>query len=60
MHLICSNLGALAELVKDNTKNVVHQTQQQVLGIQAQLPAHHQIPFQQTQQAYDFYQLSYS
>ncbi|XP_073125902.1 uncharacterized protein [Henckelia pumila] len=45
-----SNLGALAELVKDNTKNVVHQTQQQVVGIQAQLPAHHQIPFQQTQQ----------
>ncbi|XP_075489261.1 LOW QUALITY PROTEIN: uncharacterized protein LOC142528064 [Primulina tabacum] len=45
-----SNLGALAELVKDNTKNVVHQTQQQVLGIHAQLPAHHQIPFQQTQQ----------
>ncbi|KZV21737.1 Transcription initiation factor TFIID subunit 8 isoform 1 [Dorcoceras hygrometricum] len=45
-----SNLGALAELVKDNTKHVVHQTQQPMLGMQAQLPAHQQIPFQQTQQ----------
>ncbi|KAK4393950.1 hypothetical protein Sango_1865800 [Sesamum angolense] len=32
-----SNLGALAELMKDNSKNVVQQNQQQVLGIQAQL-----------------------
>ncbi|KAK6150336.1 hypothetical protein DH2020_015268 [Rehmannia glutinosa] len=46
-----SNLGALVELMKDNSKNVVQQTQQQVLGIQAQLQLQQQQPsIQQSQQ----------
>ncbi|KAK6125861.1 hypothetical protein DH2020_040399 [Rehmannia glutinosa] len=48
---IFSNLGALVELMKDNSKNVVQQTQQQVLGIQAQLQLQQQQPsIQQSQQ----------
>ncbi|KAL3630139.1 hypothetical protein CASFOL_023123 [Castilleja foliolosa] len=47
-----SNLGALVELMKDNTKNVVPQTQQQVLGMQsqAQLQLQPQQQMQQSQQ----------
>jgi hypothetical protein len=44
------SLGALAELMKDNTKNVVQQTPQQVLGIQAQLQSQQQSSMQQSQQ----------
>ncbi|KAL3845119.1 hypothetical protein ACJIZ3_002522 [Penstemon smallii] len=43
------NLGALTELVKDNTKTVVQQNQQ-VLGIQAQLISQQQPHIQQSQQ----------
>ncbi|GFQ07139.1 hypothetical protein PHJA_002858000 [Phtheirospermum japonicum] len=47
-----SNLGALVELMKDNTKNVVQQTQQQVLGMQSQtqLQPQQQPSIQQSQQ----------
>uniref|UniRef100_A0A5B7AW21 Bromodomain associated domain-containing protein n=1 Tax=Davidia involucrata TaxID=16924 RepID=A0A5B7AW21_DAVIN len=47
-----SNLGALAEIVKDNTRNFVQQTQQQVQGIQSQsqLQPLHQAPLRQPQQ----------
>ncbi|XP_059640279.1 uncharacterized protein LOC132282570 isoform X2 [Cornus florida] len=45
-----SNLGALAEIVKDNSRNVVPQTQQQLQGIQSQLQSQHQTPLRQPQQ----------
>ncbi|KAL8476303.1 hypothetical protein ACS0TY_028829 [Phlomoides rotata] len=46
----CSNLGTLTELIKDNSKNVVQQTQQQVPGIQGQLQSQQQPSLQQSQQ----------
>ncbi|CAA0812533.1 Unknown protein [Striga hermonthica] len=45
-----SNLGPLVELIKDNTKNVVQQTQQQALGMQAQLQAQQQPSISNSQQ----------
>ncbi|KAM7529364.1 hypothetical protein LguiB_032774 [Lonicera macranthoides] len=45
-----SNLGALAELVKDNTRSVSQPTRQQVQGIQSQMQSEHQTPIQQPQQ----------
>nr|GMC57283.1 Transcription initiation factor TFIID subunit 8, putative isoform 1 [Ipomoea batatas] len=46
-----SNLGALAELVKDNSRNITHQTPQQQQGFQAQLQQpQHQAPIRQPQQ----------
>lgn len=46
-----SNLGTLVELMKDNSKNAVAQTQQQVLGIQGQMQSQQQQPsVQQSQQ----------
>ncbi|KAG8383619.1 hypothetical protein BUALT_Bualt04G0032900 [Buddleja alternifolia] len=45
-----SNLGTLTELMKDNSKNIVQQTQQQVPGIQAQLQSQQQPLMQPSQQ----------
>ncbi|KAL6552113.1 hypothetical protein OROGR_008267 [Orobanche gracilis] len=45
-----SNLGALVELMKDNTKNVVMQSQQQVLGMQPQQQPSIQQPHQNLRQ----------
>ncbi|KAJ8540141.1 hypothetical protein K7X08_026530 [Anisodus acutangulus] len=45
-----SNLAVLSELVKDNTRNVVQQTQQQVQGIQQQLQPQHAAAIRQSQQ----------
>lgn len=44
------NLGDLADLVKDNTKNHVLQSQQQVQAIQMQLQSQHQTPIPQSHQ----------
>lgn len=40
--------------MKDNTKNVVQQTQQQVVGMQAQLHSQQQPSIPQSQQVYAF------
>ncbi|KAK4353054.1 hypothetical protein RND71_028572 [Anisodus tanguticus] len=46
-------IGAvLSALVKDNTRNVVQQTQQQVQGIQQQLQPQHAAAIRQSQQGY--------
>ncbi|PHT48430.1 hypothetical protein CQW23_12638 [Capsicum baccatum] len=45
-----SNLVGLSELVKDNTRNVVQQTQQQVQGFQPQLQPQHAAAIRQSQQ----------
>ncbi|XP_038999914.1 uncharacterized protein LOC120125583 [Hibiscus syriacus] len=45
-----SNFGALAELVKDSTRNLVQQTQQQMHAIQSQLQPQHQNAFRMAQQ----------
>ncbi|KAH6803793.1 transcription initiation factor TFIID subunit [Perilla frutescens var. frutescens] len=46
-----SNLGTLVELMKDSSKNVAQQTQQQVLSIQGQMQSQQQQPsIQQSQQ----------
>ncbi|PHU17667.1 hypothetical protein BC332_13362 [Capsicum chinense] len=45
-----SNLAGLSELVKDNTRNVVQQTQQQVQGFQPQLQPQHAVGIRQSQQ----------
>ncbi|KAF3681078.1 putative protein SKIP34-like [Capsicum annuum] len=45
-----SNLAGLSELVKDNTRNVVQQTQQQVQGFQPQLQPQHAVAIRQSQQ----------
>lgn len=45
-----SNLAVLSELVKDNTRNVVQQTQQQVQGFQQQLQPQHAAAIRQSQQ----------
>lgn len=45
-----SNLAVLSELVKDNTRNVVQQTQQQVHGFQQQLQPQHAAAIRQSQQ----------
>ncbi|XWS45026.1 hypothetical protein CRYUN_Cryun15aG0100800 [Craigia yunnanensis] len=45
-----SNFGTLAELVKDSTRNVVLQTQQQMHGIQSQLQPQHQNALRMAQQ----------
>ncbi|KAM3281812.1 hypothetical protein P3S67_027459 [Capsicum chacoense] len=45
-----SNLAGLSELVKDNTRNVVQQTQQQVQGFQPQLQPQHAAAIRQSQQ----------
>ncbi|PIM97497.1 hypothetical protein CDL12_30031 [Handroanthus impetiginosus] len=45
-----SNLGALAELMKDNTMNAVPQAQQQAMSVQAQLQSQQQPTIQQSQQ----------
>ncbi|KAL2521740.1 hypothetical protein Fot_25663 [Forsythia ovata] len=45
-----SNLGTLSELVKDNTRNIIQQSQAQVPGMQLQLQTQHQAPIQQSQQ----------
>ncbi|KAL3337824.1 hypothetical protein AABB24_030125 [Solanum stoloniferum] len=45
-----SNLAMLSALVKDNTRNVVQQTQQQVQGFQQQLQPQHAAAIRQSQQ----------
>ncbi|KAH0671347.1 hypothetical protein KY285_024237 [Solanum tuberosum] len=45
-----SNLAMLSALVKDNTRNVVQQTQQQVHGFQQQLQPQHAAAIRQSQQ----------
>lgn len=45
-----SNLGALAELVKDSTRNSVQQTHQQMQVIQSQIQSQQQAPLRQPQQ----------
>ncbi|XP_022775027.1 uncharacterized protein LOC111317008 isoform X2 [Durio zibethinus] len=45
-----SNFGTLAELVKDSTRNLVQQTQQQMHGIQSQLQPQHQNALRMAQQ----------
>ncbi|XP_015170284.1 LOW QUALITY PROTEIN: histone-lysine N-methyltransferase 2D [Solanum tuberosum] len=45
-----SNLAMLSALVKDNTRNVVQQTQQQVHGFQQQLQPQHASAIRQSQQ----------
>ncbi|XP_059318080.1 uncharacterized protein LOC132068494 [Lycium ferocissimum] len=45
-----SNLAVLSELVKDNTRNVVQQTQQQVQGFQQQLQPQQAAALRQSQQ----------
>ncbi|TYH38288.1 hypothetical protein ES332_D12G100300v1 [Gossypium tomentosum] len=45
-----SNFGALAELVKDSTRNLVQQTQQQMHAIQSQLQPQHQNALRMAQQ----------
>ncbi|KAH0755227.1 hypothetical protein KY290_025497 [Solanum tuberosum] len=45
-----SNLAMLSSLVKDNTRNVVQQTQQQVHGFQQQLQPQHAAAIRQSQQ----------
>ncbi|CAK9172932.1 unnamed protein product [Ilex paraguariensis] len=45
-----SNLGPLAELVKDNTRNSVQQSQLQAQGNQLQLQSQHQTSIRQPQQ----------
>lgn len=45
-----SNLASMSELMRDSTKNVVQQTQQQVLSIQAQFQAQQQPSMQQSHQ----------
>ncbi|XP_057961951.1 uncharacterized protein LOC131153570 [Malania oleifera] len=45
-----SNLGALVEQVKDNTRNTMQQTQQQVHGVQSQLQQQNQSSLGQPQQ----------
>ncbi|CAL5326757.1 unnamed protein product [Camellia sinensis] len=47
-----SNLGALAELVKDSTRNPVQQTHQQMQVIQSQTESQQQAPLRQPQQVY--------
>ncbi|CAL5326758.1 unnamed protein product [Camellia sinensis] len=47
-----SNLGALAELVKDSTRNSVQQTHQQMQVIQSQMQSQQQAPLRQPQQVY--------
>ncbi|XP_052190837.1 uncharacterized protein LOC127800328 [Diospyros lotus] len=45
-----SNLGALAELVKDSTRNSAQQAQQQIQVIQSQMQPQQQAPIRQAQQ----------
>ncbi|XVE86876.1 hypothetical protein DITRI_Ditri18aG0071000 [Diplodiscus trichospermus] len=45
-----SNFGILAELVKESTRNLVQQTQQQMHGIQSQLQPQHQNALRMAQQ----------
>ncbi|VFQ99656.1 unnamed protein product [Cuscuta campestris] len=45
-----SNLGALAELVKDNSRNVIHQPPQQLQEFQPQMHPQHQAQVRQSQQ----------
>ncbi|XWS29605.1 hypothetical protein CRYUN_Cryun24cG0043400 [Craigia yunnanensis] len=45
-----TNFGTLAELVKDGTRNLVQQTQQQMHGIQSQLQPQHQNALQMAHQ----------
>ncbi|KAE8676582.1 hypothetical protein F3Y22_tig00111584pilonHSYRG00223 [Hibiscus syriacus] len=45
-----SNFGALAELIKDGTSNLVQQTQQQMHAIQTQLQPQHQNALRMAQQ----------
>ncbi|GMI68715.1 hypothetical protein like AT5G65540 [Hibiscus trionum] len=45
-----SNFGALAEIVKDSTRNLVQQTQQQMHAIQSQLQPQHQNALRMAQQ----------
>lgn len=49
-----SNLAVLSALVKDNTRNVVQQTQQQVQGFQQQLQPQHAAAIRQSQQVCRF------
>lgn len=49
---LASNLGNLVEL-KDGSKNIVQQTQQQIHGIQAQLQPQHQSTLRLPQQVHD-------
>lgn len=50
LSLSTSNLGTLAELVKDNTRNSVHQTQQQLQALQSQFQLQNQGVSRQPQQ----------
>ncbi|KAK8673855.1 hypothetical protein V6N13_112165 [Hibiscus sabdariffa] len=45
-----SNFGALAELVKDSTRNLVQQTQQQMHAMQSQMQPQHQNALRMAQQ----------
>lgn len=56
---LSSNFGPLAEHVKDGSRNLVQQSQQQVHGVQTQLQPQHQSPLRLQQQVCSLLVLSF-